>query len=64
MLVVLPLNTIVDNLQSSVFLLNITTFYEAIYSTPTSSDVPTYYGVGASSLDKMVALIALATLLN
>ena len=64
MLVVLPLRTIVDSLQSSVFLLKMTTFYEAIYSTPTASDDPVSSGVGAYNLDKIVALTALATLLN
>ena len=62
MLVVLPLRMIVDSLQSSVYLLKMTTFSEAISSTPTSSDVPTSSGVGASSLERMVALTALATL--
>lgn len=46
MLVVLPLSTIVDNLQSVVFLLNTTSFSEAISSTPTSSEVPVSSGVG------------------
>lgn len=63
-LVVLPLKMIVESLQSSVYLLKMTTFSDAISSTPTSSEVPTYSGVGASSLDRMVALTALATLLN
>jgi len=53
---------IVDNLQSSVFLLKITSFSEAIYSTPTSSDVPTSSGVGAYNFDKIVALTALESL--
>lgn len=61
---VLPLKIIVESLQSSVDLLNTTTFYEAIYSTLTSSDYPIYSGVGGSNFDKIVALIALATLLN
>lgn len=61
---VLPLNMMVLNLQSSVFLLKTTSFSEAIYSTPTSSDSPIYSGVGASNFDKIVALIALATLLS
>lgn len=46
MLVVLPLRTIVDNLQSAVFLLKTTSFSEAISSTPTSSEVPVSSGVG------------------
>jgi hypothetical protein len=64
MLVVLPLKTMVDSLQSAVFLLNMTSFSEAISSTPTSSDVPVSSGVGAYSLERMVARTALATLLN
>lgn len=59
---VLPLNMMVLSLQSSVFLLKTTSFSEAIYSTPTSSDSPISSGVGASSLDRIVALIARATL--
>ena len=64
MLVVLPLKIIVDNLQSSVFLLKITNFSEAISSTPTSSEVPAYSGVGAYNFDRMVALTALESLLS
>ena len=64
MFLVLPLRMIVESLQSSVVLLKTTTFSEAISSTLTSSDSPIYSGVGGSSFDKMVALIALATLLN
>jgi hypothetical protein len=52
------------SLQSSVSLLKTTNFSDAISSTHTSSDSPISYGVGASSLDRMVALIARATLLN
>ena len=54
----------VDNLQSSVLRLKMTTFSDAIYSTPTSSDVPTSSGVGALSSERIVALTALATLLS
>ena len=61
---VLPLKIMVLSLQSSVFLLKTTNFSDAIYSTQTSSDSPIYSGVGASNFDKIVALIALATLLN
>lgn len=61
---VLPLKIIVLSLQSSVFLLKTTNFSDAISSTQTSSDYPISSGVGASSLDKIVALIALATLLS
>jgi hypothetical protein len=44
--VVLPLSTIVDSLQSVVFLLKMTSFSDAIYSTPTSSEVPVSSAVG------------------
>jgi len=54
----------VDSLQSVVFLLKITSFSEAISSTPTSSDVPVSSGVGGYSFERMVALMALATLLS
>jgi len=54
----------VESLQSSVDLLKTTTFSEAIYSTLTSSDSPISSGVGGSSLERMVALMALATLLS
>lgn len=64
MLVVLPLKTMVESLQSSVFLLKMTTFYEAISSTPTSSELPVYSGVGAFSSERIVARTALATLLS
>ena len=60
---VLPLKIIVLNLQSSVFLLKTTTFSEAIYSTIISSHSPVSSGVGASNFDRMIALMALATLL-
>lgn len=61
---VLPLKIIVLNLQSSVFLLKTTSFSDATSSTATSSDSPVYSGVGASSFDRIVALIARAILLN
>ena len=61
---VLPLKMMVDSLQSSVSLLNTTNFYDAISSTPTSSEVPVSSGVGASNLERMVALTALEILLN
>ena len=64
MFLVLPLKTIVLNLQSSVSLLKTTSFSEAISSTQTSSDYPISSGVGAYNLDRIVALIALATLLS
>lgn len=64
MFLVLPLKMIVESLQSSVDLLKTTTFSEAIYSTLTSSDSPISSGVGGSSFERMVALMALATLLN
>ena len=60
----LPLRTMVESLQSSVSLLKITNFSEAISSTPTSSDEPASSGVGAYSLERMVARMALANLLN
>lgn len=59
---VLPLRIIVLSLQSSVSLLNTTSFSEATSSTATSSDSPIYSGVGASNFDKIVALTALAIL--
>lgn len=61
---VLPLKIMVESLQSSVDLLKTTTFSEAIYSTLTSSDSPISSGVGGSSLERIVALMALATLLS
>jgi hypothetical protein len=47
-----------------VFLLKITTFSEAISSTPTASEAPVSSGVGAYNFERIVALTALATLLN
>ena len=61
---VLPLRIIVLNLQSSVFLLNTTNFSEATSSTMISSHSPVSSGVGAYNLERIIALMARATLLS
>ena len=64
MFFVLPLRTIVLNLQSSVFLLKTINFSDASSSTQILSHSPASSAVGAYNLERMVALMALAILLS
>lgn len=59
-----PLNTMVDNLQSSVSLLITVTLVDPISYTNTSSQVPISSLVGALKEAKAVAPIALQILFN